>query len=147
MVDIRFVPVEAWHIQHVAEHMRAEDVHEVWEMGGFTPREALDHSLNHHGKAWTALFDGVPAAIFGVIPLSILSNAAIAWLLGTDALAKHWRAFARVSVDVLAEVHARYPVLANATRVENTLAVRWLRWLGARIEIHGHEARFLLCAQ
>lgn len=126
--------------------MRAEDVAEVMALGALTPRAALDLSLSHHGDTWTATFDGEPVAIFGVIPVSILSNAAIAWLLGTDLLVKHWRAFARVSISVLAEVHGRYPVLVNATHTENTLAIRWLRWLGAKVDIHGNEARFLLCA-
>lgn len=146
MVDIQFVPVEEWHVAHVAEHMRQEDREEVMALGGLTPRASLDLSLSHHGDRWTALFDGEPAAIFGVIPLSILSSAAIAWLLGTDALAIHWRAFAKVSIDVLTEVHTKYPVLVNATHIKNTLAIRWLRWLGAKVDIHGNEARFLLCA-
>lgn len=147
MVDIKFVPVEGWHVGYIAERMRAEDVAEVMAMGGFSPREALDHSLAQNGHAWTALFDGEPAAIFGVIPISLLSDGAIAWLLGTNVLITHWRAFARRSREVVAELHARYPVLANAAYVNSTLSLRWLRWLGARFDIHGKEARFLLCAQ
>lgn len=147
MVDIQFVQVEEWHVAHIAEHMRAEDVAEVMAMGGYTPREALDHSLSQHGSTWTAMFDGEPAAIFGVIPVSILGGIAIAWLLGTDVLVKHWRAFAKRSRAVVAELHTRYPVLANAAHVNSNLSLRWLRWLGARVDIHGKEARFLLCAQ
>lgn len=146
MVEIRFVPVEAWHVEHVAEHMRQSDRDEVRALNDLSPREALDLSLSHRGEAWTALFDGEPAALFGVVPLSLLGGTAIGWLLGTTLLETHWRAFAKASRERIREVLTRFDVLINITHVDNTLSLRWLAWLGATFDVQGIRVRFELCA-
>ena len=143
---IHIVPVEPWHIEAVGTQMRADDVREVWELGGLSPREALEQSLAHEGIHFTALFDGEPAAIFGVVHPSLLAAVGIPWLLGTPLLERHWRSFAKASRQVMDELKVMYPVMTNITHAENTLSVRWLRWLGASFEIHGIHARFRLCA-
>lgn len=145
-MQIRIVPVEPWHVDAVASHMRADDVKEVMELGGFSPFEALESSLSHPGVSFTALFDEVPAAIFGVVHPSILAAVGIPWLLGTPVLERHWRAFARASRDVMDTLKSEYPVMTNITHADNALSVRWLRWLGATFDIHGIHARFTLCA-
>jgi len=146
VVEITCVPVELWHVEHVAEHMRDADRHEVLVLGGLTPREALDMSLASTGPRWTALFNGEPAAIFGVASISLMGGTGIAWLLGTALLETHWRAFAKTSRPVIRELLARYDRLINTLHVDNTLSMRWLTWLGASIQLDGHLARFELCA-
>ncbi len=146
-MHIRIVPVEAWHVEYVASHMRADDVREVLELGGFSPFEALEESLAHDGVRYTALFDDDPAAIFGVVHPSLLAAVGIPWLLGTPLLERHWRAFAKASRDVMDELKARYPVKTTVTHAENTLSVRWLRWLGGPFDIHGILAKFTLIAR
>lgn len=145
-MKIRIVPVEPWHVEAVGSQMRVADVREVWELGGLSPFEAIEQSLAHEGIHFTALFDGEPAAIFGVVHPSILAAVGIPWLLGTPLLERYWRAFAKASRDVMDELKTRYPVMTNVTHAENTLSVRWLRWLGASFDINGIHARFTLCA-
>lgn len=146
MVEIVCVPVEAWHVEHVAEYMRAADVKECRVLGNLSPREALDLSLSHYGVSWTAMFNGEPAAIFGVVNLSLMGGEGIGWLLGTTILEKHWRAFARASRAIFLDVLKHYDRITNVTHVDNTLSMRWLAWLGATFQIHGQLARFEICA-
>lgn len=146
-MEIRIVSVEAWHVEAVAADMRADDVREVWELGGFSPFEALESSLAHPGVHYTALFDDEPAAIFGVVHPSLMAAVGIPWLLGTPLLERHWRAFAKASREVMDRLKAEYPVMTNVTHAHNTLSVRWLRWLGATFEVNGIHARFTLCAR
>lgn len=147
MADITIVPVEPWHVEHVAENMRDADKHEVLVLGGYTPRQALDVSVNSLGDHFTALFDGEPAAIFGVSRETLLSRVGIAWLLGTNRLRTDWRAFARASRPVVDALLRDYDALSNVLLVENRLCMRWLAWLGASFQIHGPYARFLICAR
>jgi hypothetical protein len=147
VVEIVCVPVEPWHIEHVAEHMRAADVKECRVLGDLSPRDALERSVTAPGDCWTAMFDGEPSAIFGVSTDTIMGGGiGTAWLLGSTRLERDWRAFARASRPVLAEIMMRYPVVSNVMLAENILCVRWLKWLGASFRIHGPFARFLLCA-
>lgn len=147
MVDVRIVPIELAHLMHVAERMRAVDARECWEIGGMEPLEALQHSAQGNGQRWTALFDGEPVAVFGVTEDTLMGGGiGTAWMLGTDRLQSDWRAFARASKPVIGELLRRYPALTNVMLTDNTLCMRWLRWLGASFSVSGSYARFLLCA-
>jgi len=146
-MQVRLVPVEPWHVDAVAANMRSEDVREVFELGGFSPFEALESSLSHPGISYTAMFDDEPAAIFGVVHPSLMAAVGIPWLLGTPLLEKHWRAFAKASRLVIDALKGDYPVMTNIAHAENRLSMRWLRWLGATFDIQGIHARFTLCAR
>lgn len=147
MVEIAIVPVEGWHIDFVAEHMRAVDRKECELIGGMTGMEALRHSIAAPGQRWCALFDGEPAAIFGVTTDTLMGGGiGTVWLLGTDRLRTDWRAFARASRPVMDAILARYDAVSNVLLTENRLCMRWLKWLGASFSVHGPYARFLICA-
>ncbi|NII73908.1 hypothetical protein FHW84_002481 [Dyella sp. SG562] len=146
-MHIHIVSVEPWHVDAVAANMRQEDAKEVMELAGFSPFEALETSLSHPGVSYTALFDGEPAAIFGVVHPSLMAAVGIPWLLGTPLLETHWRAFAKASRVVMDRLKAEYPVMTNVTHADNRLSMRWLRWLGATFDIEGIHARFTLCAR
>lgn len=142
MVDVAIVPVEDWHVEHVATHMRDGDVAECMALGGLTPRQALDQSLASDGLRWTGLLDGEPAAIFGVVPVTLMGGSGVAWLLGTPLMLKHWRTFARQSKPLLRELLDHYDVLLNVVHVDNRVALRWLAWTGARFRRYGHRVYF-----
>lgn len=147
MVDVRIVPVEPAHLEHIAKHMRTVDARECREIGGMEPLEALQHSTHGMGPRWTALFDDEPVAMFGVTEDTLMGGGiGTAWLLGTDRLQRDWRAFARASRPVVQELLTHYRALSNVMLTDNTLCMRWLAWLGATFNTHGPYARFLLCA-
>jgi len=127
------VPVQGWHADHLATHMRDADARECMALGGLLPRAALEQSLACDGPRWTALMDGEPAAIFGVVPVTAMGGGGVIWLLGTPLLLTHWRTFARLSKPLLRELLARYDSLINVVHVDNCAAIRWLEWVGARI--------------
>lgn len=148
MVEVRIVPVEPWHLPYVAERMRAIDARECREIGGVEPLAALERSIASPGPRWTALFDDEPVALFGVTQDTLLGgDIGTAWLLGTDRLQRDWRAFARASKPVVAELLMRYRALSNVLLTDNTLCMRWLAWLGASFRVRQPYARFMLCAR
>jgi len=144
VVEVACVPVKDWHVEHVARNMREGDACECWALGGLTPRQALDHPLACDGPRWTGMLDGEPAAIFGVVPLTVMGGAGVAWLLGTPLLLKHWRIFARRSKPLLAELLDHYDKLVNVVHADNRVALRWLEWAGARFTYQGQRVFFEL---
>lgn len=124
------VPASIEHIAPLAERMRAADVDEVLAASGRAPHEALEISLRKSALAWTALIDGSPEIMFGVGDLNVLTLTAAPWLLGTDAVERHYREFSRRSRDWRDQLLERYAVLRNVVDDRNEVSKRWLRWLG-----------------
>lgn len=127
---LRVVPAEYHHIAPVVIHMRQADRDEVWASSAKTPFEALEFSMARSDQSWTVLFDDVPAGIFGVGNLSILTGKAAPWFLATDAVDANRVAFLRASVNWRDQLLQRYEVLTNLVDDRNTASKRWLRWLG-----------------
>ena len=127
---VEFVQVLGWHIEHVAENMREADKVEVMALRGHSPLEALTSSIGQSELAATALVNGFPVAILGMVRGTITSNAGVPWMLGTDDLFSHPRQlleWGRVAVD---EMMRSVDVLQNYVHAENTKSIRWLKRLG-----------------
>lgn len=118
------------HAREIARRMRKEDRDEVFAASGKSPIQALTFTLRRSAQAWTALIDGKPEVMFGVVDLNILAGTGAPWLLGTDAVEKHYVAFLRNSVRFRSQLLARYEVLKNFVDDRNKVSVRWLEWLG-----------------
>lgn len=130
-------------ILSVARRMRAADVNEVFASCGVSPIVAITESILNSDICFTALFDGEPEVIFGLVQHPT-HDAAVVWLLGTDAVRKNAREFLEESRSIVDGWASIYPVLFNAVDARNTVSRRWLKWLGFEdIYIHpeyGHSA-------
>lgn len=144
-VDIRIVPARAAHIRTIARRMRKADVDEVFATSGRSPAAAMAFSLRKSSHAWTAMIDGRPEVMFGVGDLNILAGVGAPWLLGTEAVERHYIAFLRNSVGFRDQLLRRYPVMRNFVDDRNKASKRWLAWLGATlsdpVELNGHMFR------
>lgn len=125
--------------------MRQADRDEVAAASGKTPAEALVYSLRKSSVAYTALVNGVPEVMFGVGDINILAGVGAPWLLGTEAVERHYVAFLRGSVKWRNQLLRRYPVMRNFVDDRNKAAKRWLKWLGFTfsdpVEMNGHAFR------
>lgn len=127
---IEVIPAKASHVRTIAKRMRKSDADEVMAASGKSPGAALVYTLRKSTKAWTALVDGRPEVMFGVVDISILAGVGAPWLLGTDAVEKHYVAFLRQSVWFRSQLLSDYSVLKNFVDVRNKASIRWLKWLG-----------------
>ncbi len=124
--------------------MRQADRDEVFAASGRTPAQALVFSLRKSSLAYTAIINGVPEVIFGAGDLNVLTNTGAPWLLGTDAVTKHYVAFLRGSVHWRGQLLRRYSTLRNLADDRNAASKRWLKWLGFTLfdpVTAGHERR------
>jgi hypothetical protein len=138
------IPAEPEHIDFIAPRMRKADVDEIKAASGKSPREALEFSLDRSNEAWALIYDGKPAAMFGVGWISILSGMAAPWLLGTDVVQDHYRHFLRGSRWWFARISSGYDVLTNIVDDRNDVSKRWLEFLGFTLDepqIMGVERR------
>ena len=121
------------HAAGLAGRLRASDAAEIAAASGLSQLDALTFSVSRSAHAFTAMVDGRPEIMFGVSDLNVLLGWGSPWLLGSDAVALHYRAFARESRAWHAAFVSRYRRLFNAVHAENRLSIAWLRYLGFTI--------------
>jgi len=129
--DCKIVTATEDHIEVISSEMRPGDQLEC-SCFGFSPKDALYFALSRDDKTYTAL-DGneVPFLMFGAGTRKEDDSSYI-WLLGTDGLFKNSRQFARASRPWVKHLVEPYGVVSNLVHKENTPAVRWLRFCGAK---------------
>ena len=118
----------------LAPRMREADAAEVWASGRKTPKAALLSSVRLSSHAWAGLVDGEIVAMWGVCPASMLSRVGVPWMLASDALVAHQKAFLRRNAQYVAFMLSCYTRLTNWVDARNTTSIHWLRWLGFTIQ-------------
>ena len=121
-----FLPLRPEHAA-IAPHLRQQDIDEIHAVCEWPVDAAIAYSIAHSEKGGAALIDGVPCAVFGV-------NNGIIWLVATDEIARHSVAFFRHSRKIFNKLKQGYSLLENYVHVNNSLSLRWLKWLGFTIE-------------
>ena len=132
MPRYEIVPATEEHALFVADHMRAADAAEVKALG-FDPRPAMLESMRASRDPRAGLVEGVPVLVFGVWVPTLLSDEARPWMLGTEDLPKSGTAVLRRARPVVEEWQDRYSLLRTSLDARNTVAKRWLLWLGFRL--------------
>ena len=79
--------------------------------------------------------DGEIAAMWGLIPPTLLSSSAYLWLLTTEIAAEHKFLLVRHSQRWIEDALKVYPTIVGD--VGNPAAKRWLAWLGAEFSEDG----------
>jgi hypothetical protein len=131
----QIVPATRSHAIQMAPHMRDIEVIEVMDAVGLEPEAALLREIDRSASAWAWIVDGDVACMFGVVQSpNWLDHASYPWFLTTPLVKEHARPFARACKTLLPELLARHPVLVGMVDARYTLSVRWLQWLGARLD-------------
>ncbi len=89
---------------------------------------AIADGLSDCCKASKIVVDGHVVAIFGDSPHD--GRTGIPWLISTIHVERYPRAFLQVCKPEVAEMLTRHESLLNFVDVRNTVAIRWLEWLG-----------------
>ncbi len=117
----------------LAPLLRAPDRAEVIALG-VEPAAALVESVSRAREAWTARTeDGRIICMAGVNPASLIGQIGIPWLLGSELVSAHRRAFMVETRRQVARWQAMFPILRNVVDARYAEAIRWLRWLGFEV--------------
>jgi hypothetical protein len=133
VAPITILPARRTHIGPIATRMRSADRIECAAMG-HTPKQALRAGLATSSTAWTALVDGRPEAMFGLVVTSALGGEGRPWMLGSDAIYAHPRAMLRRAPRFLAAMFDATARLSNLVAADNVRAIRLLRRWGFTID-------------
>lgn len=132
--------VELHHMIHqdaidLAENMIPADRLEIIRLGR-EPLEAVQATGETSDEAYAVTVDGVLAGCAGVCWPDKLVDIARPWMLSTPVA--HQPAcvkdFVYLSRSIISSFRRRYPVLTNWVDADHAVAIRWLRWLGARVD-------------
>jgi hypothetical protein len=120
-------------IIYLKNHLRKEEIEEIWASHASTPEQALLGSYLSSIKCFTLLIGDVPAAMFGIAPDTLLGEKACIWLLGTNMLAKIKKTFMVLSKKFIDAMLGDYPYLYNYVDFRYKKSLQWLQWCGAKI--------------
>ena len=93
--------------------------------------QTMDFCLLMSTSIWAGFIRGELACIWGVIPPSLMSDQAYAWLNTTEVLKGHEFIFVRHSQMVFDKLLEEYASVVGHVIIGADKAYRWLRWLGA----------------
>jgi hypothetical protein len=124
------VPATQAHVAQMLPKVRRDDRHEVMAAYGYPVEELLGRCVAKSELAWAGMVDDEVACIFGVVGASLLSETGYPWLVGTDLIEAHAKAFLRRNKKMVAVMLERFPRLENYVDVRNTKSIQWLTWLG-----------------
>lgn len=130
MVAYSVVPVEPKHMVELASTMAAEDRLETG-VDGETPLEAISKSVMVSRDTKVLLADDKVVCMYGVGTVSLIGGIGVPWLLASNLVKTHARAFIRYSLKWRDEMRQDYRFLTNYVDARHTRAMRWLEWLGA----------------
>ena len=137
---VELVPSLPIHLGRIAANMRQIDRRECQAMG-HEPKQALRLARRRALWSLTALVDGQPAALFGLVVANMVEGVGIPFFLGTDAVYKQARSLLVRGPSVIALMRQTTPTLINLVSAENDNAIRLLKRWGFQVdavpETHG----------
>jgi len=134
------VELTASHLNHIVTVAREADRVEFSYQDPRPMREVLEEMLRKSHRARCGLIDGEPVCCFGVIRPVVLTTEGHPWAVASRLVEEkgYRRVFLQQSRRGLAEVVKGYTSICNIIHEENSLAIRWLKWLGFTVS----DARF-----
>lgn len=118
-------------IAALSGRLRDAEEKEVIAAGNKDGADALRQSFSRSTMRFTVWLDGVPVAMYGIVPESLVGEAANVWFLGTSEMSRIKKTFVKVSRQVIANFLVQYPVLWNCVDARYVSSIRWLESCGA----------------
>lgn len=121
-------------VERLHEKLRDSDVQEVKASHGYTPKQALELSIDKSIFSCTIEKSGCVVGCFGVYSDNILGDSGSIWFLSSDELDKMKIRFVMNSYYFVDMCLGFYRTLTNYVDARNTKSIEWLKFLGAVIE-------------
>ena len=133
-LEVSIEPTVLADLEELSANMRTIDAEECRLMHNAPPILALKHSFAASYEVLTGRVNGDLVAVFGIAKLSALNPEGVPWLLGTDLVDKYAFTFARRNKALIDKWSKTHPIMRNYVHVDNSVSIRWLKWLGFEIK-------------
>jgi hypothetical protein len=113
----------------LGDGLRPADLLEI-EQAGYSPRQSLERGFRRSLPCLSVEVEDRCCGMFGVVSDSRYDRAGNIWFLGTPGIEKVKVQFLRESEKWLEEITRNYRSVSNYIHQDNTLHIKWLKWLG-----------------
>lgn len=120
-------------VKFLAPRVREDDVKELWAGYHLSPRMALMGSFlvsRDTSFSFSGVADEEVVCMFGVKPPTLLGRKANPWMIASQSLPFHSKEFLRQSRAIVKIFREEFDYMCNYVDARNTMAVRWLQWVG-----------------
>ncbi|MGK9045825.1 hypothetical protein KXR63_00495 [Stutzerimonas chloritidismutans] len=128
MAKAEVLPIEPGDVEAVLPIIRQADRDELEEALQLQLSTSLAEGLEQCCKASKIVVNGLIVALFGDSRHD--DRLGIPWLVSTVHVERYPREFLKVCKPEVQEMLTRHESLINFVDVRNTVAIRWLEWLG-----------------
>lgn len=118
-------------ISSLAHRLREADEKEVIAAGNESGEHALRQSFTRSTLRYSVLIGGSIVAMYGIVPESLVGEAANVWFLGSAEMSKIKKTFVKASRQVIANFLLQYPRLWNIVDGRYASSIKWLEHCGA----------------
>lgn len=122
------VQVQEAHVLELLADIRPHDRQELQALNGGSEEHELRTAIANSERVRTCMCDGKVLAIFGDIRYD--DAVGLPWMISTNQITRYVRPFLAECRGVVDDMRTRHLILMNMSYAENTLANRWLKWLG-----------------
>lgn len=130
-------------IAALSGRLRDADEKEVIAAGNESGGACLESSFARSTLRYTVDLQGVPVAMFGIVPDSILGPSANVWFLGAPEMSHMKKTFMRLSLPYIRHFLTQYSRLWNTVDARYEKSLSWLKFCGAEflpaIQINGFD--------
>lgn len=128
---------------YLAANLRKDDINELRATGSTDIERTICEGIEWSEECYVAV-DGNdnPEIVFGVVATEDAIFGSV-WMLGTDAIEKHWVQVLRETREWLTKLFGNFRIVGNSVWSGNALHIRWLQWAGftflREIEHNGNQ--------
>lgn len=131
-MKVTIEPVREAHIQEVISNLR--DYDRITFSATVDPFATLRNIVNQSSESFVGLVDGKLFCLWGVNSRFVLSTAIYMWMVTTPRVERHPLVFARYATRVIGSILDEYDVIEGNVVAWNTVAIKWVTWLGATLK-------------
>jgi len=110
------------------------DEAEMWSALRIHPIDAVVGGIRRSTVSKTGWAGDDILCVFGVVPMTAMSDHGMIWMTGTTNLRQHAPMFLRRCSSQIDEISRGFVSIGNWCDARNTTTLKWLKWLGFEID-------------